>query len=142
MSASNSQAIKAFVKRRKESPHGAGHYHITDLYPRRVRVSIAGIEVASSNRVEILKEVGTSVYNPVFYFPKNDVNLGLFEEVKDYSTFCPIKGDATYWNFNNREEQIEKAAWSYESPLEYSEAISGYLGFDQRFATITIDPSS
>jgi len=142
MSARTDSAIRAFTQRRRESPNGAGHYHISDLYKNRVSVLIKGVEVASSCSAVILKEVGTSVYNPVFYFPKKDVKLEMFEAVDDYSTVCPIKGRASYWNYTGGAERIDKAAWSYESPIEYSGMIEGHLGFDQRFVTIQIDPSS
>ncbi|GEM_PF-478262 len=142
MSERSDQGIRALTRRRRESPNGAGHYHISDLYKNRVSVSIQGIEVASSCSTVILKEVGKSVYNPVFYFPKADVNLNLLEAVTGYSTFCPIKGDASYWNFIGGTNAIEKAAWSYETPLEYSGMIEEHLGFDQRYATIQIHPSS
>ena len=54
------------TSRRKASPHGAGHYHVTERYPYRVRARIDGTVVASSNQVMILKEVGRMCCN----FPK------------------------------------------------------------------------
>ncbi len=131
-------AIKTFTQRRKDSPSGAGHYHVADRFSQRMSVTIAGQEVASSDRVIILKEVGTSVYNPVFYFPREDVRMELFEKVPDFRTHCPIKGDASYWTFIADGKRIENAVWSYENPLPYSDMIAGHMGFDQRFASLCI----
>ncbi len=130
--------VSALTQRRKDSPNGAGHYHVTDRYPYHVRVLIDGQEVASSSDVKILKEVGKSLYNPSFYFPPGDVDLTHLEREEGYTTSCPIKGDASYWRFLGSGSPMERAAWSYETPLEYSNMIAGHLGFDQRIATLEI----
>jgi len=138
MSHLSNPALKSFTQRRKDSPGGAGHYHVADRFGQRMSVTIAGREVASSDRVIILKEVGTSVYNPVFFFPREDVQMDLFEKVPNLRTHCPIKGDASYWSFVADGQSIENAVWSYENPLPYSNMIAGYLGFDPRFASLCI----
>ena len=129
------------TSRRKASPHGAGHYHVTERYPYRVRARIDGTVVASSNQVMILKEVGTSVYNPAFYFPPGDVELGRFQREEGFSTRCPIKGDAAYWRYVGGAQPLERVAWSYEVPLEYSGMIARHLSFDQRHVTLEIAPA-
>ena len=133
--------VEELKKRRTESPAGAGHYHITDRYPFQLRALIDGVEVARSTQVMILKEVGTSVYNPAFYFPADDVDLSKFEREDDFSTECPIKGSASYWRYTGP-ESIERVAWSYDAPLPYSEMIASHLGFDQRRVTLEISPSA
>lgn len=132
--------VAELTRRRKESPNGAGHYHVADRYPYRVRALIDGVVVASSEAAMILKEVGASVYNPSFYFPAGDVELDHFQLEDGYTTRCPIKGDASYWHFTGPSGSIERAAWSYEEPVEYSQMIAGHVGFDQRFATLEISP--
>ena len=83
-----SEDLNKLVERRKASPAGAGHYHIADLYPYEMRISIAGQQVAQSTRAIVLKEVGKSLYNPSFYVPAADVDLGLFEREAGHSTHC------------------------------------------------------
>lgn len=131
---------QTLTQRRKDSPNGAGHYHIADIYPNRIRVSIAGTEVADTTNAVILKEVGKSVYNPSFYIPRKDVKVECFRREDGYTTACPIKGDASYLAFIGTASTIERAAWSYEAPLDYSQMIAGHIGFDQRYATIEISP--
>lgn len=140
MTNSTTGALSAFVTRRKESPNGAGHYHIAERYPYKIRILIMGVEVASTTEAIILKEVGTSVYNPSFYIPRNDVRMDRLEAVEGNQTRCPIKGTASYWTFSGGDENIPNAAWSYDDPLPYSEMIREHLGFDQRYATIEISP--
>lgn len=136
-----SDSPDSMIQRRKDSPAGAGHYHIADRYPFRVTVSIGGREVASSDDAIILKEVGKSVYNPSFYLPRGDVEVDLLRKEPGFSTHCPIKGEASYWAYVGGTEPIDRAAWSYDAPLDYSGMIEGRIGFDQRYATIEIKPT-
>jgi uncharacterized protein (DUF427 family) len=133
--------VAELTARRRESPNGAGHYHITDRYPFRVRALAGGRELASSDRVLILKEVGASVYNPAFYFPPEDVDLSALEREDGFTTQCPIKGTASYWRLTGA-APVERIAWSYDTPLPYSQLIAGHLGFDQRYVTLEISPRS
>lgn len=141
MKGTTDAAITALTRRRRDSPNGAGHYHIAEPYRYRVSVEINGAEVAASTDTIILKEVGKSLYNPSFYIPVKDVDLDLLSRVEGYSTHCPIKGEASYWDYHSDGVTIEKAAWSYNNPLPYSDMISGHLGFDQQFVTIKISPA-
>ncbi len=124
--------------RRKESPNGAGHWHITDTYPNVVRVRIGGEVIAETDRALILKEVGRSVYNPSFYIPVDDTRMEMFEKEEGFTTACPIKGAASYFRFTGGPVDIERAAWAYEDPLPYSDMLKGHIGFDQRWATIEL----
>ena len=132
--------VAELTTRRRDSPNGAGHYHVADSYPYQVRAIIEGVVVASSRHTVILKEVGKSVYHPAFYFPPGDVDLSHFQLEEGYSTHCPIKGEASYWRYLGPPRVRERAAWSYEASLDYSHMIAGHLGFDQRLVTLEISP--
>ncbi|PIQ62699.1 MAG: hypothetical protein COV99_05345 [Bacteroidetes bacterium CG12_big_fil_rev_8_21_14_0_65_60_17] len=126
------------LTRRKESPAGAGHWHITELYPHTIRVRIGDVVVAETDAALILKEVGRTVYNPSFYIPVRDTRMELVEKEDGFTTACPIKGEATYFHYAGNGERIEWAAWAYEDPLPYSDMLRGHVGFDQRWATLEI----
>ena len=128
------------LQRRKESPNGAGHYHLAEAYPYRLRARIGDTEIADTTNAVILKEVGKSLYNPSFYIPAEDVDLSAFEREEGFTTACPIKGDASYWTYTGGADPVARIAWSYDEPLEYSAAIAGHLGFDQRYVTLEIAP--
>jgi hypothetical protein len=51
----------ALTKRRKDSPQGAGHNHLTHRYTVRVRALKGGVEVANTDHVRIINEVGGTV---------------------------------------------------------------------------------
>ena len=63
-------------------------------------------------------------YPVVIYFP----SLAQLAVTKTaHSSYCPIKGDASYWNYSN----VENAIWCYEDPIQEAAAIKGYFGFYQ-----------
>jgi uncharacterized protein (DUF427 family) len=67
--------------------------------PRRVRVLFGGETVADSKRVKLMHEQG---HLPVYYFPRSDVRM-------DLTTYCPFKGDASYWSVRVGDSVVENA---------------------------------
>ena len=94
--------------------------------------------IAECENALILKEVAKSVYNPVFYFPKADIKVDLLNEPTRES-YCPIKGEATYWNFKNG-PTTNYLAWSYEKALPMTRKIEGYIAFNLDQITLISDP--
>ena len=114
------------------------HYAIIDAYPRKLSIKYKNETIVESKNALILKEVGKSVYNPVFYFPKEDIKVALVSEPKRKS-YCPIKGDASYWNFKENPTS-DYLAWSYEKSLPRTKKIEGYIAFNLDQITIISEP--
>jgi uncharacterized protein (DUF427 family) len=93
--------------------------------PRRVRVMFNGETIADSKRVKLLHETG---HLPVYYFPEGDVRMDLLDG-SNHTTYCPFKGDASYWSVKVGDRTAENAVWSYTSPLEEAPPLFGYLAF-------------
>jgi uncharacterized protein (DUF427 family) len=93
--------------------------------PRWVRVVLGGETVADSKRVKLLHETG---HLPVYYFPEEDVRLDLLEE-SDHTSYCPFKGDASYWSVRVGDKVAENAVWGYPEPIDSCPPIAGYLAF-------------
>ena len=105
-----------------------------DLEPsdRRVRVSAAGEVVADSTRTLIVRE---TKHDPVFYFPRDDVRFELLERTQ-HGSFCPFKGEASYWSVRIGGETLRDAVWSYEDPFEQVGGLKDYVAFyPDRFET-------
>ncbi|MEM8731058.1 MAG: DUF427 domain-containing protein [Pseudomonadota bacterium] len=88
-------------------------------------VRSGGAVLAESNQALELLENG---YNPVIYFPRDDVGMA-FLEPTDKATTCPHKGQASYFSIMNRSATIENGAWSYEDPIADVAEIKGYVAF-------------
>ena len=91
----------------------------------KVRVTVAGRIVAESTRALRLEE---SVYPPVYYLPRNDADMLLLVRTKHY-TYCPYKGDCTYYSIPVGGPKSENAVWTYEEPYEAVANIKEYVAF-------------
>jgi uncharacterized protein (DUF427 family) len=90
-----------------------------------VRVSLAGRIVAESTRGLRLEEKG---HPPVYYLPRNDADMSLLVRSEHY-TYCPYKGDCSYYSISIGGEKSEDAVWTYETPYEAVASIKEYLAF-------------
>src|SRR5260370_12436919 len=91
----------------------------------KVRVTVAGKIVAESTRALRLEEKG---YPPVYYLPPNDADMSLLLRTTHY-TYCPYKGDCTYYSIPIGGTKSEYAVWTYERPYEAVASIREYLAF-------------
>ena len=115
------------------------HYAIINKYYRKLTLKFRGKILAFTEEALILKEVGKTVYNPVFYVPKEDIKMELELDPK-YDSNCPIKGDATYWNLKTNPTTENYFAWSYENPLPRSRKIKGYIAFNFEEISFVSEP--
>jgi uncharacterized protein (DUF427 family) len=92
---------------------------------RRVRVVVGGETVAESRRAVLLFETGI---RPRVYIPRQDVALGRLVPSATRS-FCPYKGEASYWSVTAGGRRFEDAVWCYEAPFPEALAIKGRLAF-------------
>ena len=90
-----------------------------------VRVTVAGRIVAESKRALRLEEKG---YPPVYYVPRSDADMSLLERTEHY-TYCPYKGDCTYYSIPIGGAKSENAVWTYDRPHEAVADIKEYLAF-------------
>ena len=97
----------------------------------RITATIAGIEIANSTRAIKLKEVGRDIYDPVIYFPREDVDMGRLVHI-DKSTHCPLKGDTEYFDAHLGTQALAEVAWSYTRALRIARDIENYVAFDTR----------
>ncbi len=93
--------------------------------PKRIRAFLGGEAVADSTRAMRLHETR---HLPVYYFPREDVRLDLLSRA-EHSTYCPYKGEASYWTVEAGETQAENAVWSYETPYPETAEIRDYMAF-------------
>ena len=113
-------------KERKSLFHKFPDYRV-DLEPdnRRVRVRVGDVWVADSRRALVVRETR---HDPVIYIPLEDVREDLIEPT-DHSTFCPFKGEASYWNIQIGDDSLENVIWGYVEPFEEVSGLAGYVAF-------------
>jgi len=91
----------------------------------RVVVTLAGHTVADSTSALTLQE---SNYPGVQYIPREDVDVSLLERT-DNETYCPYKGDASYYSVRVGDRLAENAIWTYETPYDAVSQIKDYVAF-------------
>jgi len=93
--------------------------------PKRVVVKVGGRVVADTKDALALKE---GSYPAVQYIPRKDVDMSLLERTT-HSTYCPYKGDASYFSIPSGGSRAADAVWSYESPYPSVAEIKDHVAF-------------
>jgi len=91
----------------------------------RIRVVVAGTVVADTREALTLRE---SDYPAVYYVPRVNVDMSLLER-SDHETYCPYKGEASYFSIPIGGERSVNAIWTYEAPYDAVAPIKDYLAF-------------
>ena len=104
-----------------------GPDHPITIEPNRARVtvSLAGCIVADTRRALTLREAS---YRPVQYIPRKDVDMTQLEP-SEHRTYCPYKGDCTYYSIPLGGQRSVNAVWTYEAPYEAVAAIRDHVAF-------------
>lgn len=123
------------VKDAIHNPADARHFMRLGRPEYTITATVNGTELARSSQALKLKEVGYDIYDPVIYFPREDVNMERLQK-NEKSTHCPLKGDTEYFNALTDQGTVDNAAWSYDRAIEIAKEIENYIGFDVRYAQI------
>ena len=91
----------------------------------RVVISVAGRVIADTREALMLSEAH---YPAVEYIPRKDVDMTLLAR-SDRSTYCPYKGDASYFSIPLGGERSIDAVWTYETPYAAVAGIKDHLAF-------------
>ncbi len=114
------------MSRRESLYHKYPDYRV-DLEPsgERVRIRWQGQVIADSTRTLTVLETR---HDPVVYFPREDIDFACLERT-EHQSFCPFKGDASYWTLHKGGTRDENAVWSYEDPFAQAAGLKGYVSF-------------
>jgi uncharacterized protein (DUF427 family) len=104
---------------------GPDHPITIERNPARIIVLIAGRVVANTREALTLHE---AAYPAVQYIPRKDVDMALLDRT-DHTTYCPYKGDCSYYSIPLGGERSVNAVWSYEAPYAAVAPIKDYLAF-------------
>jgi uncharacterized protein (DUF427 family) len=102
--------------------------------PERVTVTVAGQSVAETRHALTLKEAS---YPAVQYIPREDVDMALLQRT-DHATYCPYKGDCSYFSIPALGERGANAVWTYEHPYAAVAGIKDHLAFYPDRTEITV----
>ena len=91
----------------------------------RVVVKVAGHVIADSRAALRLQEAS---YPAVLYIPRADVDMSKLQRT-EHTSYCPYKGDCSYYSIAAGGNKSTNAVWSYEKPFASVAAIDHHLAF-------------
>jgi len=91
----------------------------------RVVVRSGEATIADSHSTLVLREAD---YAPVRYIPIADVDQSQLA-ASELSTYCPYKGDASYYSITSDTERGTDAVWFYDDPYPAVAEIKGHVAF-------------
>ena len=117
--------------------HPRDPFHRIDVRrsTRRVRVELAGVVLAESERPSLLFE---TMLPERFYLPAEDVRFDLLTPT-DTATSCAYKGTARYWSYAPAGEAGVDICWQYPEPLDDADKIRGMVAFFNERVDLTVD---
>jgi uncharacterized protein (DUF427 family) len=104
---------------------GPDHPISIEANPSRVVVKVAGKVIADTRDALTLREAS---YPPVQYIPARDVDMTELTP-SEHATYCPYKGDASYYSIPAGGHRSVNAVWTYEAPFEAVAQIEEHLAF-------------
>jgi uncharacterized protein (DUF427 family) len=113
------------MKEKQIKNPGPDHPISIQRNPARVVVSVAGRVIADTGNALTLLEAD---YPAVQYIPREDVDFSQLERT-DHATYCPYKGECSYYSVPAGGEKSVDAVWTYENPLPAVAQIKGHVAF-------------
>lgn len=104
---------------------GPDHPITVASHRRRVVVTVNGRVLADTTAALALREAS---YPPAYYIPRADVDMSRLTPT-DHGTYCPYKGDCSYFSIPELGARGDNAVWSYVTPYPAVAAIAGHLAF-------------
>jgi uncharacterized protein (DUF427 family) len=104
---------------------GPDHPITIEPNPAHITISVGGRKIADTRNALTLREAS---YPPVHYIPRKDVDMSLLQRTEQ-STYCPYKGDCSYYSIPSGGAKSVNAVWTYEAAYPAVAAINDYLAF-------------
>jgi uncharacterized protein (DUF427 family) len=104
---------------------GSDHPITIEDKQAHIIVSVAGKVIADTHEALSLKEAS---YPAVIYIPRKDVDMSLLERTS-HETYCPYKGECSYYSIPSGGERSVNAIWTYENPYASVSRIKNYMAF-------------
>jgi uncharacterized protein (DUF427 family) len=81
--------------------------------------------IAETDRALTLQEAS---YPPVQYVPLADVDPAVLQAT-DHETYCPYKGDASYYTVTTPTGELDNSIWVYRAPYDAVGEIADHVAF-------------
>lgn len=104
---------------------GPDHPITSRRNPKRVIVTLGGTVIADTTDAITLQE---AAYPAVQYIPRKDVDMSALVR-SETTSYCPYKGEASYFSIASGGPRFVDAIWTYETPHDAVKEIEDHLAF-------------
>ena len=101
------------------------HQVLEKPVPGKMRAQLGADVLAESTNVI---EVDEDDNPPRYYFPRADVRTDRMTP-SDTRTYCPFKGEASYFSMELGDGPLPDAAWTLETPYDEHSALKSRVAF-------------
>jgi uncharacterized protein (DUF427 family) len=115
----------------------ASHPITVEPAGEHVVVTAGGKTIADTRAALTLREAS---YPAVYYIPRADADLSQLEPT-DHGSYCPFKGEASYFSVVPAGEQGVNAVWTYEAPHDAVAPIKDHLAFYPDRVEVEVSPA-
>ncbi|MFI5144383.1 MAG: DUF427 domain-containing protein [Ignavibacteria bacterium] len=92
---------------------------------KTIRIVFNGVEIVNSQNAIRVLEKG---HPPVYYIPAGDIKNEYLVPA-DNRSFCPWKGEASYYNVKIGDKEARYSCWHYPEPTPEFISIKNYIAF-------------
>jgi uncharacterized protein (DUF427 family) len=104
---------------------GPDHPILISRSPSRVVIKAGSHVIVDTTDALALREAS---YPEVLYVPRKDVDMTQLQRTS-HSTYCPYKGECSYYSIPAAGEKAVNAVWTYERPYDSVAQIKDHLAF-------------
>jgi uncharacterized protein (DUF427 family) len=113
---------------------GPDHPITVEPTSARVVVRAGGRTLADTGQAFTLREAS---YPAVQYVPLAEIDSDAIRPTETH-TYCPYKGEASYYTIATADGELTDAIWTYPEPYEAVADIAGYAAFYPDRVEITV----
>jgi uncharacterized protein (DUF427 family) len=116
---------------------GPDHPIVVDRSALHVIVRNGSAVIAETDRALEMHEAS---YRVVYYIPLDDVDRSVLRP-SVHHTYCPFKGEASYYDIiDSNRTDLTAAVWYYPDPFPAVAAIDGHVAFYSDRVNVTATP--
>lgn len=113
---------------------GPDHPITVEPTSARVVVRAGGRVLVDTDKALTLREAS---YPAVQYVPLADIDQDAIRHTETH-TYCPFKGEASYYTIATADGELTDAIWTYEEPYDAVADIAGHAAFYPDQVEITV----
>ena len=112
-----------------------GHTITIEPSAEHVVVRTGDTVIADTRAALVLRE---ATLPPVYYIPLRDVDEALLRP-STHATYCPFKGDASYYTVAAGDRELQDVIWYYADPYPKVAQIKDHVAFYTTKVDLTVE---